>query len=253
MLVAQQSPRDRILLQSLYTAGVRCRKQCASRWRNVRPHGDAGQITVFGKNGQTRADRPASAGVVGADRPARVGRRGGAGFPSRSGKALDRGRVRIILRNAAAGSRHLRPGIPTFFAPRHASPRPRPRGATPLGSRHARSFLGGDHQHLLARPPRRLQRTLSGRCIEKRSKRHGPGAEGHQNRHCCATGAPCGVGQGQVGEEGHRRARSALERNRCSSQDGAAVARPCRGSRGTREMPGKYWNAVTPNASNAGM
>jgi hypothetical protein len=24
-------------------------------WRNVRPHGDTGQITVFGKNGKTRS------------------------------------------------------------------------------------------------------------------------------------------------------------------------------------------------------
>jgi integrase/recombinase XerD len=49
ILVARQQPRDRILLHLLYGAGLRVSEACHLRWRNVRPNGDAGQITVFGR------------------------------------------------------------------------------------------------------------------------------------------------------------------------------------------------------------
>src|SRR5262249_14906733 len=55
ILVAQQRPRDRILLQLLYGAGLRVSEACHLRWRNLRPNGDVGQITAFGKNGKTRS------------------------------------------------------------------------------------------------------------------------------------------------------------------------------------------------------
>src|SRR6185312_12174755 len=55
MLVTKQCPRDRILLELLYGAGLRVSEACHLRWRNLRPSGDAGQITVFGKNGRTRS------------------------------------------------------------------------------------------------------------------------------------------------------------------------------------------------------
>jgi integrase/recombinase XerD len=62
---------------------------------------DSGQITVFGKNGRTRsialtaplwAELTGVRGNAGAEQPV---------FPSRSGKLLDHGRVRIIVRRAA--------------------------------------------------------------------------------------------------------------------------------------------------------
>src|SRR5712691_10603131 len=118
MLAAETEPRDRILLRLLYAAGLRVSEVCHLLWRNLHARGDAGQITVFGKNGRTRAI-PLPAEVWGE----LLGRRGAAKpeepvFRSRSGKALDRGRVRVILRRAA-----LRAGVVEGVSPhwlRHA-------------------------------------------------------------------------------------------------------------------------------------
>jgi integrase/recombinase XerD len=93
--------RDRVLLRLLYAAGLRVSEACGLLWRNLRPRGDSGQITVFGKNGRTRSialtaplwsELTALRGVAGAEAPV---------FPSRTGRLLDRGRVRVIVRRAA--------------------------------------------------------------------------------------------------------------------------------------------------------
>jgi integrase/recombinase XerD len=94
--------RDRVLLAVLYAAGLRVSEACGLLWRNVRPRGTAGQITVFGKNGRTRAialntaiwvQLAALRGTAGPEVPV---------FPSRSGRRLDRGRVRVILRRGGS-------------------------------------------------------------------------------------------------------------------------------------------------------
>lgn len=54
MIAGELVPRNRTLLRLLYGAGLRVSEACELRWRNTRPHGDAGQITVFGKNSRTR-------------------------------------------------------------------------------------------------------------------------------------------------------------------------------------------------------
>jgi site-specific recombinase XerD len=55
VLAVDLEPRDRVLLQLLYTAGVRVSEACGLRWRNLSARGEAGQITVLGKGGRTRA------------------------------------------------------------------------------------------------------------------------------------------------------------------------------------------------------
>ena len=55
LVEAEAGPRDRALLHLLYAAGLRVSEACGLLWRNVRPRGDAGQITVFGKGGRTRS------------------------------------------------------------------------------------------------------------------------------------------------------------------------------------------------------
>jgi integrase/recombinase XerD len=94
-------PRDRVLLRLLYAAGLRVSEACGLLWRNLRPRGDSGQITVFGKNGRTRsialtaplwAELTALRRIASAEEPV---------FPSRTGRLLDRGRVRVIVRRAA--------------------------------------------------------------------------------------------------------------------------------------------------------
>lgn len=46
--------RDRTLVRLLYFAGLRVSELCALKWRDLKPRGDAGQITVFGKGDKTR-------------------------------------------------------------------------------------------------------------------------------------------------------------------------------------------------------
>ena len=55
VLAAETEPRNRVLLRLLYAAGLRVSEACHLLWRNLNARGDAGQITVFGKNGRTRA------------------------------------------------------------------------------------------------------------------------------------------------------------------------------------------------------
>jgi integrase/recombinase XerD len=56
MLAAETEPRDWILLRLLHAAGLRVSEACHLLWRNLRARGDAGQITVFGKNERKRAN-----------------------------------------------------------------------------------------------------------------------------------------------------------------------------------------------------
>jgi site-specific recombinase XerD len=101
MLHAEAGPRDRVLVRLLYGAGLRVSEACQLRWRNLCPRGDAGQITVFGKSGRTRSvplpallwsELIALRDKAGKEDPV---------FPSRTGRSLDRGRVRMIVRRAA--------------------------------------------------------------------------------------------------------------------------------------------------------
>src|SRR5262249_26136810 len=53
VLAAETEPRNRVLLRLLYAAGLRVSEACQLLWRNLHARVDAGQITVFGKNGRT--------------------------------------------------------------------------------------------------------------------------------------------------------------------------------------------------------
>jgi site-specific recombinase XerD len=124
VLAADIGLRDGVLLQLLYTAGLRVSEACGLRWRNLSARGGAGQITVFGKNGRTRAVAlPPELWIAlnklresaGSDAPV---------FASKSGQRLDRGRVRAILRRAAkmAGVADKTPHIsPHWLRHAHAS------------------------------------------------------------------------------------------------------------------------------------
>lgn len=121
MLAAEGSPRDKTLLRLLYAAGLRVSEACGLRWRNLRPNGEGGQITVFGKNGKTRA--VALPAPLWADLIALRGTAGAEGlvFPSRGGKPLDRGRVRMILRKVAEQADISSPVSPHWLRHAHAS------------------------------------------------------------------------------------------------------------------------------------
>ncbi len=121
LLAAETGPRDHVLLNLIYIAGLRVSEACQLRWRNLRPRDGAGQVSVFGKGGRTRVVAlPASLwaelsklrGTAGADASV---------FQSRSGKPLDRGRVRVIMRKAATRAGVMAPVSPHWLRHGHAS------------------------------------------------------------------------------------------------------------------------------------
>jgi len=55
LLDREPDPRNAAMLGLLYAAGLRISEFCGLAWRDLQPRGDAGQLTVFGKGGRTRA------------------------------------------------------------------------------------------------------------------------------------------------------------------------------------------------------
>lgn len=55
MLALEPNPRNAALLALLYAAGLRVTEAGGLRWRDFQVRDDAGQVTVFGKGGKTRA------------------------------------------------------------------------------------------------------------------------------------------------------------------------------------------------------
>jgi integrase/recombinase XerD len=55
LLALEANPRNHALLRLLYAGALRVSELCALTWRDLRPRDDAGQVTVFGKGGRTRA------------------------------------------------------------------------------------------------------------------------------------------------------------------------------------------------------
>jgi integrase/recombinase XerD len=97
------SPRNRLILQLLYHAGVRVSELVELTWRDMQARRNGGQITVFGKGRKTRVVRiepqiwtalQAMRGAAPAEAPVFVSRR--------RGGHLDPGQVRRIIKVAAA-------------------------------------------------------------------------------------------------------------------------------------------------------
>ena len=112
MLALEADARKHLIIRMVYAGGVRVSELVALRWRDAVARGDAGQITVLGKGGKTRAVlltaatwkelqayRPADAGP---DAPM---------FVTRTGKAVDRYWVTKMIKAAAA-----RAGLPEDFS-----------------------------------------------------------------------------------------------------------------------------------------
>ena len=112
MLALETDARKHLIIRMVYAGGVRVSELVALRWRDAVARGDAGQITVLGKGGKTRAvlltaatwkelqaSRPADAVP---DAPM---------FVTRTGKAVDRYWVTKMIKAAAA-----RAGLPEDFS-----------------------------------------------------------------------------------------------------------------------------------------
>ena len=101
LLALEANPRNRALLAVLYIAGVRISEAAGLCWRDAQPRDDAGQLTVFGKGGRTRAVLlpratwallAALRGEAAPDAPM---------FRSRRGSALDASQVHRVVKAAA--------------------------------------------------------------------------------------------------------------------------------------------------------
>lgn len=102
MLALEVNARNAALLRLIYGAGLRISEAAALRWRDLQARDDAGQVTVFGKGGKTRAVLlPASVwhGLVQLRRDAGAD---DAVFLSAKGGTLDRSMVHRIVKAAAA-------------------------------------------------------------------------------------------------------------------------------------------------------
>lgn len=110
LLMIRQEPslRNRVLLTVLYGGGLRISEVCGLRWRDLMARDEAGQATVFGKGGKTRAVLLSAStwkvlmalrGEAPSDAPV---------FRSRKGGALDPSAVHRVVKAAAA-----RAGLPS--------------------------------------------------------------------------------------------------------------------------------------------
>ena len=55
MIGLTTKPRDKALLTLLYASGGRVSEICGLTWADVQATGESGQVTLFGKGGETRA------------------------------------------------------------------------------------------------------------------------------------------------------------------------------------------------------
>lgn len=102
LLATEPDPRNAALLHLLYGGGLRITEACGLRWRDLQPRDEAGQVTVFGKGGKTRAILlPASVwrrlaalrGEAGPDAPVFASRR--------DGRPIDRVQAHRVVKAAA--------------------------------------------------------------------------------------------------------------------------------------------------------
>lgn len=54
-IALEASPRNKLILKTLYYGGLRASELVGLNWSDLTPNGDSGQLTVFGKGGKTRS------------------------------------------------------------------------------------------------------------------------------------------------------------------------------------------------------
>ncbi len=104
LIASATNERDRLILRLLYGAALRVSELAGLKWRDVKPRGETGQVTVYGKGGKTRAvllspnlwqDLIKLKGDAGGNDPV---------FLSRKGSHLTSTQVRRIVKGVAVRS-----------------------------------------------------------------------------------------------------------------------------------------------------
>ncbi len=54
MIDKETHPRNRAILRSLYSGGLRVSELCCLKWKDLQQRGKSGQVTVLGKGQKTR-------------------------------------------------------------------------------------------------------------------------------------------------------------------------------------------------------
>lgn len=54
MIDMETNPRNRAILRALYLGGLRVSELCQLKWKDLKPRGESGQVTVLGKGGKVR-------------------------------------------------------------------------------------------------------------------------------------------------------------------------------------------------------
>lgn len=121
MIALTTKPRDKVLVRLLYASAGRVSEICGLTWRDVQPSGESGQVTLFGKGGDTRAVKlsaetwkalQGAKGEAGPDEPVFASQMGGAMVPSR---------IWQIVREAARRAGIVGNVSPHWFRHSHAS------------------------------------------------------------------------------------------------------------------------------------
>jgi site-specific recombinase XerD len=162
MLAMESDPVKALLLRVLYASGGRVSEVVSLRWRDAVASGDAGQLTLLGKGGETRAVllSPATWQLLTAHRPRAVSPDAPI-FATKKGRPLAVSWVGRIVKEAA-----IRAGLPRGVSPhwlRHAhASHALDRGATvklvadTLGHKNIQTTMG----YLHARPEESSARYL---------------------------------------------------------------------------------------------
>ena len=121
MIALTTKERDKVLLRLLYASAGRVSEICGLCWRDVQPSGDSGQVTLFGKGGDTRAVKLSKEtwkalqsirNGASADAPV---------FASQMGGAMVASRIWQIVREAARRAGIAGNVSPHWFRHSHAS------------------------------------------------------------------------------------------------------------------------------------
>ena len=100
LIGAAKSERDRLLLQLIYSTGLRVSEVCSINWSDLKPRRSGGQATVIGKGGKARTvliGQGLWQQILGLERSQKTS----AVFVSRTGRRLDRTMLHKIIKDCA--------------------------------------------------------------------------------------------------------------------------------------------------------